>query len=152
MNPTHTSPYTRWSTATRRAAAGVGRIRSVRERRRLGLVALLTLALVGQLVLGPLAEASPCETAMTDCEHCPHLTATLHLANGQSQHADAPAPTLPVDCSMDRAGVCSGVHAPAMATVVTSSTSPVTPTLEAREPSVPPLADPPFELLRPPKL
>jgi hypothetical protein len=146
MNQTHTSPFTRWSAAARRAVAGIGRVRSVRERRRLGLVALLALALVSQLLLGPLAEALPCATVMADC---PHMTATL--ADGQSMHTEAPGPDLPTDCLMDLAGVCSGVHAPANATAVMSSASPVTPTLEAREPSLPPLEDPPFELLRPPK-
>lgn len=153
MDRTHTSPFTRWSTATRRAVAGIGRVRSVRNRRqRLGLVMLLALALAGQLILGPLAAALPCETGMGDCEHCPHMTATLHLADAQSKHADALAPTLTTDCPMDRAGMCPGVHAPAMATVVMSSMTPVTPTLEACEPSLPPLDGPPFELLRPPKL
>ena len=141
MNRTHTSPFTRWSTAARRAVAGIGRVRSVRERRRLGLAALLALALVGQLALGPLAEALPCETVMADC---PHMTATLRLADGHSPHTDAPGPDLPIDCLMDLAGVCSGVHAPGIATAMMSSTSPVNPTLEACEPSLPPLDDPPF--------
>jgi hypothetical protein len=146
MHRTHTSSFTRWSAAARRAVAEIGRVRSVRERRRRGLAALLALALVSQLVLGPLAEALPCETVMADC---PHMTATP--VDGHSTHTEAPGPDVPTDCLMDLAGVCSGVHAPANATAVMSSASPVTPTLEAREPSLPPLDDPPFELLRPPK-
>ncbi|HEX6571724.1 MAG TPA: hypothetical protein VF055_06845, partial [Steroidobacteraceae bacterium] len=141
--------FTRWSTAIRRAVAAIGRVRSVRERRRLGLAALLGLALVGQLGLGPLAEALPCEAVMADC---PHMTATLRLADGHSPRTDAPGPDLPIDCLMDLAGACSGVHAPANATAVMSALSPVPSTLEACEPSLPPLDDPPFELLRPPKL
>jgi hypothetical protein len=148
MHGPHTSPFTRWSTVARRAVTGIGRVRALRERRRLGLAAMLTLALIGQLVVGPIAEAHPCNTAMADCEHCPHMTIALRLAD---RHTDAPGPTLPVDCLMDRAGVCSGVQAPAIATVVMSGILPVPRALDACEPSLPPLDDPPFELLRPPK-
>jgi hypothetical protein len=109
---------------------------------------MLTLALIGQLVIGPIAEGSPCNTAMADCEHCPHMTIALRLAD---RHADAPGPTLPIDCLMERAGVCSGVHAPAIATAVMSGIVPVRGALEACEPSLPPLDDPAFELMRPPK-
>ncbi len=106
-------------------------------------VLLMALAFVGQLFLGPLAQALPCIGDMPDCGDCPHAQTIAHTNVPTSGHL--------TDCTMHQAGACSGLHITASTSAVTFVAPPAGATLQAREPSVPPLEGPPFELLRPPQ-
>lgn len=112
------------------------------SRRRI-VVLLMALVLVSQLLLGSFAQALPCTGGMPDCGDCPHMQTTAH-ENGSTSVPST-------DCAMHQAGVCSGLHVTASTSAVTFVAPPIGAALQAREPSVPPLEGPPFELLRPPQ-
>ena len=112
--------------------------------RRRAVVLLMALVLVSQLLLGSFAQALPCIGGMPDCDDCPHTQTT-------TAHTDGSTSVPATDCAMHQAGVCSGLHFTASTSVVTFVAPPAGAALQVREPSVPPLEGPPFELLRPPQ-
>jgi hypothetical protein len=157
------SHFNRFRSAARRAVAALGFGFSVREQRRIKVAALATFGLVGQLVLGPFAQALPCDGEMASCDDCPHMTTDQH-ADGhpedsvasfkhgfEASYSTPPAPPQSPDCPMHLAGVCSGVNAAANASSAGPPALPLTAALETPELPLPPLDGPPSELLRPPK-